>query len=58
MTLGILIAFGFFVVLGMFVWGAYENNRNPNSQKSAAVPILLVTSIMVIAITLTAIFGR
>jgi predicted negative regulator of RcsB-dependent stress response len=58
MALGILIAFGFFAVLGMFMWGAYQNNQDPNSQKSATKLILLITLIMVAAITLTAIFDR
>ena len=58
MALGILIAFGFVVVIGVFVWGGYENNKNPNSQKSAAVPILLITLVMVVAIVLVTIFDR
>jgi hypothetical protein len=43
MALGILIAFVFFLVLVMSVWGAYENNRNPARKRGAALPILLMT---------------
>jgi hypothetical protein len=39
---GLIILVTFFAVLTMFVWGAIENNRNPNSESLKRVTIYFV----------------
>jgi hypothetical protein len=39
---GLMILITFFTVLTMFVWGALENNRNPNSESLRRVTIYFV----------------
>jgi hypothetical protein len=39
---GLIILIAFFAVLIMFVWGAIENNRDPNSESLKRVTIYFV----------------
>jgi hypothetical protein len=39
---GLIILITFFAVLTMFVWGAVENNRDPNSDSLKRVTICFV----------------
>ena len=39
---GLIILVTFFAVLTMFVWGAIENNRDPNSESLKRVTIYFV----------------
>ena len=44
---GLIILITFLTVLTTFVWGAVENNRNPNSQKLKRVTISFVVPYVV-----------
>ncbi len=43
---GLIILIIFFAVLTMFVWGAIENNRDPNSEGLKRVTICFVVFYM------------
>ncbi len=43
---GLIILIIFFAVLTMFVWGAIENNRDPNSESLKRVTICFVVFYM------------
>jgi len=47
---GLIILIIFLTVLTMFVWGAIENNRSPNSErlKHVTIPIVVLYAVFLV----------
>jgi len=47
---GLITVVLIFVVMGLFIWGAVQNHRNPNAQESFVWPVVVVTFIFFVTI--------